>query len=41
MAYDALVLMENRPSQIAILPVVEDGRCIGLVRLHDLVRIGL
>jgi arabinose-5-phosphate isomerase len=41
MAYEALQLMENRPSQIAVLPVVEDGRCLGLVRLHDLVRIGL
>ena len=29
-------LMEDRPSQIAVLPVVEDGRCVGLVRLHDL-----
>jgi arabinose-5-phosphate isomerase len=41
MAYEALRLMEDRPSQIAVLPVVEDGRSIGLVRLHDLVRIGL
>jgi arabinose-5-phosphate isomerase len=41
MAYEALRLMEDRPSQIAVLPVVEDGRCVGLVRLHDLVRIGL
>jgi len=41
MAYEALRLMENRPSQIAVLPVVEDGLCLGLVRLHDLVRIGL
>jgi arabinose-5-phosphate isomerase len=41
MAYEALQLMENRPSQIAVLPVVEEGRCLGLVRLHDLVRIGL
>jgi arabinose-5-phosphate isomerase len=41
MAYEALKLMEDRPSQIAVLPVVEDGRCLGLVRLHDLVRIGL
>src|SRR5919106_517443 len=41
MAYEALQLMENRPSQIAVLPVVEHGRCVGLVRLHDLVRIGL
>jgi arabinose-5-phosphate isomerase len=41
MAWDALRLMEDRPSQIAVLPVVEGGRCVGLVRLHDLVRIGL
>jgi arabinose-5-phosphate isomerase len=41
MAHDALTLMEDRPSQIAVLPVVEDGQCLGLVRLHDLVRIGL
>jgi arabinose-5-phosphate isomerase len=41
MAYEALRLMEDRPSQIAVLPVVDAGRCVGLVRLHDLVRIGL
>jgi arabinose-5-phosphate isomerase len=33
---DALRLMEDRPSQISVLPVVEDSRCLGLVRLHDL-----
>jgi arabinose-5-phosphate isomerase len=33
---DALRLMEDRPSQISVLPVVEGSRCIGLVRLHDL-----
>jgi arabinose-5-phosphate isomerase len=33
----ALRLMEDRPSQIAVLPVVEAerGRCLGLLRLHD------
>jgi arabinose-5-phosphate isomerase len=41
MAYDALELMEKRPTQIAVLPVVEHGQSVGLVRLHDLVRIGL
>ena len=41
MAYDALRLMEDRPSQIAVLPVVVDGRYAGLLRLHDLARIGL
>jgi arabinose-5-phosphate isomerase len=32
----ALRLMEDRPSQIAVLPVVDGNRCLGLVRLHDL-----
>jgi arabinose-5-phosphate isomerase len=34
--------MEDRPSQISVLPVVDtDGRCVGLIRLHDIVRSGL
>jgi arabinose-5-phosphate isomerase len=42
LAHAALQLMENRPSQIAVLPIVEpDGRCVGLLRLHDIVRSGL
>lgn len=42
LAYDALQLMENRPSQISVLPVVdEEGICLGLLRLHDVVRSGL
>jgi arabinose-5-phosphate isomerase len=39
LAYDALEIMENRPSQIKELPVVNgEGVVLGLVRLHDLVR---
>ena len=42
LAYEALQLMENRPSQIAVLPVVDEtGRACGLIRLHDIVRSGL
>jgi arabinose-5-phosphate isomerase len=42
LAHAALQLMENRPRQIAVLPVVEqDGRSVGLLRLHDIVRSGL
>ncbi|HEX8494637.1 MAG TPA: KpsF/GutQ family sugar-phosphate isomerase [Pyrinomonadaceae bacterium] len=42
LAYDALRLMENRPSQISVLPVVDGERiCVGLIRLHDIVRSGL
>lgn len=43
LAVDALALMEARPSQISVLPVIEAGssRCIGLVRLHDVLRSGV
>jgi arabinose-5-phosphate isomerase len=42
LAHAALQLMENRPSQISVLPVVNaDGRAVGLLRLHDIVRSGL
>lgn len=41
LAYDALQLMENRPRQISVLPVVENAKCVGLIRLHDIVRSGL
>lgn len=33
---DALMLMEDRPSQISVLPVVEGNCCLGLVRIHDI-----
>lgn len=42
LAFEALRLMEDRPSQISVLPVTnEDGKCVGLLRLHDVVRSGL
>lgn len=42
LAFDALRLMEDRPSQISVLPVVDaDKKCVGLIRLHDIVRSGL
>jgi arabinose-5-phosphate isomerase len=42
LAFNALRLMEDRPSQINVLPVVDgDGQCVGLIRLHDIVRSGL
>ena len=39
---EALLIMEDRPSQISVLPVVDAaGRCLGLLRLHDIYRPGL
>jgi arabinose-5-phosphate isomerase len=37
---DALREMEDRPSQISVLPVVDPatGVCLGLIRLHDIYR---
>ncbi len=34
---EAVRIMEDRPSQISVLPVVEEGslKCLGLLRLHD------
>lgn len=38
----ALSVMENRKSQINVLPVVNDNNeCIGVVRIHDLIKSGL
>ena len=35
---EAMRMMEDRPSQISLLPVVEPatGECVGLIRLHDI-----
>jgi arabinose-5-phosphate isomerase len=42
LAVEALALMENRPSQISVLPVVDENKkVVGIVRLHDLVKAGL
>lgn len=40
---EALSLMEDRPSQISVLPVVNpgDGVCLGLLRLHDIYQAGM
>lgn len=42
LAFEALEVMEARRSPISVLPVIgDDGACLGVVRLHDLVRAGL
>ena len=34
---DAARVMEDRPSQISVLPVVDgDNRCVGVLRIHDM-----
>lgn len=39
MAVEALATMENRSSQISVLPVVENCELVGLVRIHDLLMV--
>ncbi|MFM8179904.1 MAG: CBS domain-containing protein [Candidatus Kapaibacterium sp.] len=35
----ALQLMEDRSSQISVLPVVDaDHVCVGVIRIHDILR---
>ncbi|WP_442879246.1 KpsF/GutQ family sugar-phosphate isomerase [Cetobacterium sp.] len=39
MAMDAMELMENRESQISVLPVLKGREVIGVVRIHDLLNV--
>jgi arabinose-5-phosphate isomerase len=39
--HEALTLMEKRSRQISVLPVVRGGKCVGVIRIHDAVRINL
>ncbi|MBR8700204.1 Arabinose 5-phosphate isomerase KdsD [Fusobacterium sp. DD29] len=39
MAIDALALMEDRKSQISVLPVMKDLKLVGIVRVHDLLNV--
>jgi arabinose-5-phosphate isomerase len=41
--HEALRVMENRSSQISVLPVVDpvSSRCLGLLRLHDIYQAGI
>ena len=42
LAAEAVYIMEDRPSQIMVLPVVDkDRRPIGMLRIHDLVKKGM
>lgn len=41
LAAEALVVMESNPSQaLSVLPVIDGGELVGLLRLHDLVQAG-
>lgn len=39
MATEALSMMEDRPSQINVLPVFDGEKFIGIARIHDLLKV--
>lgn len=39
--HEALLVMERRQKQISLVPVVSGNRCVGIVRVHDIVRINI
>ena len=42
LAYEALRHMEDRDRPVSVAPVVDDARvCLGMLRVHDLLRAGL
>ncbi|PIK14960.1 KpsF/GutQ family sugar-phosphate isomerase [Halobacteriovorax sp. JY17] len=41
LAFDALKVMEERTSPIAVVPVLEEKEFFGFIRLHDLLKAGL
>lgn len=42
LAYDALLQMTDRPRVISVAPVLDEtGRCVGMLRVNDLVKAGL
>jgi len=40
LAYEALELMEGKSHSFQVLPVVEDKKFLGFIRLHDLLKEG-
>lgn len=38
---EAVALMENRESQISVLPVLHDTKLVGVIRIHDIVKSGV
>jgi arabinose-5-phosphate isomerase len=42
LAWDALKLMQKDPKRwIMVLPVIEDEKVVGLIRMHDIIHTGI
>lgn len=40
LAFEALKVMEERERPVSVLPVIRDGKFVGVIRLHDLLKAG-
>ena len=40
LAFEALELMESKNRSLQILPVIQDGKFLGFIRLHELLKEG-
>ncbi len=40
MAVDALKFLEQRERPLNLAPVIDQGKLVGLIRLHELLRVG-
>jgi arabinose-5-phosphate isomerase len=42
LAYEAMRVMEaDQKHPVTVLPVVEEGRCVGLIKMHDIIQSGI
>ena len=41
LAWDAMKKMEKNKKLVMVLPVLEDNKVVGIIRMHDIIQAGL